>query len=99
VSVREYSDSHHQTKGFIISLIFRFNNIATGDEGKYTCIAENSAGKEVMNAYIHVLTLPAVTITPSEYVSVRPGEPLTLECEATGRPMPTVSWVKYIAPL
>ncbi|KAI5699533.1 hypothetical protein M8J75_004395 [Diaphorina citri] len=78
--------------------VLRFNNIATGDEGKYTCIAENSAGKEVMNAYIHVLTLPAVTITPSEYVSVRPGEPLTLECKATGRPTPTVSWVKYIAP-
>uniref|UniRef100_A0A8D9EVV2 Basement membrane-specific heparan sulfate proteoglycan core protein n=1 Tax=Cacopsylla melanoneura TaxID=428564 RepID=A0A8D9EVV2_9HEMI len=78
--------------------LLSFSNIAFTDEGKYTCVAENSAGREYVNAQIFVHSLPIVTTSPSEHITVRPGDSLTLKCSANARPTPTVSWTKYIQP-
>ncbi|KAL1455510.1 hypothetical protein WDU94_009600 [Cyamophila willieti] len=78
--------------------LLTFSNIAFSDEGKYTCVAENSAGTEYVNAQIFVHSFPIVTTTPSEHITVRPGDSLTLQCSASAKPTPTVSWTKYIPP-
>lgn len=35
---------------------------------------------------------PVATVTPTGPVRVRVGEPINLECQASGEPRPSVSW-------
>lgn len=61
------------------------------DEGEYTCTARNDAGSASASAVIKVRAIPEITITPNAYVQVSSGEPLNIECRASGYPEPVVS--------
>ncbi|XP_017164061.1 neural cell adhesion molecule 1a isoform X11 [Poecilia reticulata] len=61
------------------------------DEGDYTCIAKNKAGEKTEEVSLNVFVLPNITYfnnqTASEF-----DEEVTLTCEASGDPTPTISW-------
>uniref|UniRef100_A0A0N4ZRH8 protein-tyrosine-phosphatase n=1 Tax=Parastrongyloides trichosuri TaxID=131310 RepID=A0A0N4ZRH8_PARTI len=70
-----------------------FESITKDSEGTYTCKAENWAGTIYKDFDLAVLIPP--TIYPEKLnISTRPGNVVLLECNATGNPMPVVSWVK-----
>ena len=48
-----------------------------------------------LNAAAEGPMAPELTASSPESVSVRRGEPLSLECAAQGWPVPQVSWEKY----
>ncbi|XP_047041100.1 basement membrane-specific heparan sulfate proteoglycan core protein-like isoform X2 [Helicoverpa zea] len=73
---------HHELK---------FNKIEVNDEGEYTCTARNEAGTASASAIIKVRALPEITITPSPYVQLSSGDPINIECRASGYPEPQVS--------
>ncbi|XP_068186522.1 neural cell adhesion molecule 1a isoform X2 [Antennarius striatus] len=61
------------------------------DEGDYTCIARNKAGEKAEEVSLNVFVQPRITYmnnqTASEFA-----EQVTLTCEASGDPTPTISW-------
>ncbi|XP_017275367.1 neural cell adhesion molecule 1a isoform X11 [Kryptolebias marmoratus] len=61
------------------------------DEGDYTCIAKNKAGEKTEEVSLNVFVIPNITYfnnqTASEF-----DEEVTLTCEASGDPTPTISW-------
>ncbi|KAM6933620.1 neural cell adhesion molecule 1-like isoform 2-T2 [Xenentodon cancila] len=61
------------------------------DEGEYTCIAKNKAGEADQELSLRVFVKPKITyivnLTTSEME-----EQVTLTCEASGDPTPTISW-------
>uniref|UniRef100_A0A0N5BTT6 Down syndrome cell adhesion molecule-like protein Dscam2 n=1 Tax=Strongyloides papillosus TaxID=174720 RepID=A0A0N5BTT6_STREA len=70
-----------------------FESITKASEGTYTCKAENWAGTIYKDFDLAVLIPP--TIYPERLnVTSRLGNIVMLECNATGNPMPVISWVK-----
>ncbi|CAM9592142.1 unnamed protein product [Lampetra fluviatilis] len=69
------------------------------DTGRYTCVAENSAGRaeKLFNLNVHVP--PTIVGTNPESIHVVVENPISLMCEATGFPPPTLGWVKDGRPL
>ncbi|KAJ8360629.1 hypothetical protein SKAU_G00171540 [Synaphobranchus kaupii] len=63
-----------------------------GNQGTYRCSASNLFGITQSLASLIVKEPPKVTITPRGMVVVKMGEPINLECKATGEPRPSVSW-------
>ncbi|KAG7477685.1 hypothetical protein MATL_G00072180 [Megalops atlanticus] len=62
------------------------------NQGTYRCVASNSFGITQSLASLVVKDGPKVTVTPRGIVVVRMGDPINLECQATGEPRPSVSW-------
>ncbi|XP_065137446.1 neural cell adhesion molecule 1b isoform X3 [Paramisgurnus dabryanus] len=61
------------------------------DEGDYTCIATNKAGKSEQELSLKVFVQPKITFLESQ-TTTEMDEKVTLTCEATGDPTPTITW-------
>ncbi|XP_067307257.1 neural cell adhesion molecule 1b isoform X3 [Pseudorasbora parva] len=61
------------------------------DEGDYTCIALNKAGKSEQELSLKVFVQPKITYLKSQSTTEM-DERVTLTCEATGDPTPTITW-------
>ncbi|XP_067347779.1 neural cell adhesion molecule 1a isoform X3 [Channa argus] len=61
------------------------------DEGDYTCIAKNKAGKKAEEVSLNVFVKPQITYLNNQTASEF-DEQVTLTCEASGDPTPTISW-------
>ncbi|XP_037533513.1 neural cell adhesion molecule 1b [Nematolebias whitei] len=61
------------------------------DEGEYTCIAKNKAGESEKELSLRVFVKPKITYIVNQTTSEMK-EQITLTCEATGDPTPTISW-------
>ncbi|XP_018583474.1 secreted immunoglobulin domain 4 [Scleropages formosus] len=74
------------------------------DAGVYICRAQNSEGTSESKVELRVeggvqgATLPEASVSPAETVAVE-GQTVTLHCEVSGFPTPTISWSKLRAPL
>ncbi|XP_042287354.1 neural cell adhesion molecule 1a isoform X10 [Thunnus maccoyii] len=61
------------------------------DEGDYTCIAKNKAGEKTEEVSLNVFVQPKITYLNNQTASEF-DEQVTLTCEASGDPTPTISW-------
>uniref|UniRef100_A0A9L0TF86 Lactoperoxidase n=2 Tax=Equus TaxID=9789 RepID=A0A9L0TF86_HORSE len=72
-------------------------NTQETDQGIYQCMAKNVAGEvktqEVTLRYFGSPARPAFVIQPQN-TEVLVGESVTLECSATGHPVPRITWTK-----
>ncbi|XP_067364888.1 neural cell adhesion molecule 1b isoform X5 [Channa argus] len=61
------------------------------DEGEYTCTAKNKAGESEQELSLRVFVKPNITYIVNQSTSEME-EQITLTCEASGDPTPTISW-------
>ncbi|KAJ0058874.1 hypothetical protein NL108_001113, partial [Boleophthalmus pectinirostris] len=75
----------------------QIENSEESDQGKYECVAMNSAGTRYSapaNLYVRVRRVaPRFSIPPTNQ-EVMPGGSVNLTCVAVGSPMPYVKWTK-----
>ncbi|EYB86274.1 hypothetical protein Y032_0282g1279 [Ancylostoma ceylanicum] len=69
------------------------NHVQSEEEGRYTCKAENKAGKAEADTYVQV-TAPPRVFMQSEEMKVVAGRGATIRCEVFGNPPPKVEWLK-----
>ncbi|XP_065817157.1 basement membrane-specific heparan sulfate proteoglycan core protein isoform X3 [Labrus bergylta] len=62
------------------------------NHGAYRCVASNPFGITHTIVSLIIKESPVATVTPVGPVRVRVGEPINLECQASGEPRPSVSW-------
>ncbi|XP_008285892.1 immunoglobulin superfamily member 10-like [Stegastes partitus] len=69
--------------------------VGMGEEGEYTCYAENQGGQDTMKVKVKVMMTSPPTFTDDRsyrVIKVRQGATATLPCKASGDPAPTVTW-------
>ncbi|XP_005733181.1 hemicentin-1 isoform X1 [Pundamilia nyererei] len=78
----------------------RIRRAQVGDTGRYTCVANNTAGEASRHFNLKVMDPPRIEGSggPAE-VSVVVNNVLELHCEATGIPTPSLTWLKDGRPL
>lgn len=65
------------------------------DEGQYECRAENSAGFTTVTATLEINESPVITLYPNRtQLTVVENDEISIQCTATGKPTPTVTF-KY----
>ncbi|XP_065551612.1 hemicentin-2 [Lathamus discolor] len=72
------------------------------DAGRYTCEAASTAGRGRLHYELEVLTAPAIhgaTEDLAEEVTATINGTVRFKCEATGHPVPAVSWLWNDAPV
>nr|XP_046263567.1 basement membrane-specific heparan sulfate proteoglycan core protein-like [Scatophagus argus] len=72
--------------------VLTVSNAQPGNQGQYHCTARNSAGSSSATGMLNVKFAPKVRLTPPGPLRVRIGDPVSVECRATGRPRPTLAW-------
>ncbi|KAM3617456.1 uncharacterized protein V6R79_006391 [Siganus canaliculatus] len=72
--------------------VITINNVRPANHGAYRCVASNQFGITHTIVSLIVKESPVATVTPVGPVQVRVGEPINLECQASGEPRPSVSW-------
>ncbi|XP_058490461.1 receptor-type tyrosine-protein phosphatase F isoform X12 [Solea solea] len=73
----------------------QIENSEESDQGKYECVASNSAGTRYSapaNLYVRVRRVPPRFSIPPTNQEVMPGGSINLTCVAVGSPMPYVKW-------
>ncbi|KAM3861932.1 matrix-remodeling-associated protein 5-like, partial [Diretmus argenteus] len=69
--------------------------VGMGEEGEYTCYAENQGGQDTMKVKVKVMMTSPPTFTADlsyDVIKVRQGATAAIRCRATGDPAPTVTW-------
>jgi len=64
------------------------------DEGKYTCIAENNAGRIETETFLDVIIKPRVQELYNKTFPVNKPEG-KIVCKASGDPVPDIIWRKW----
>ncbi|XP_068178244.1 basement membrane-specific heparan sulfate proteoglycan core protein-like [Antennarius striatus] len=72
--------------------VLKISNARPGNQGQYHCTASTSAGRGSATAVLHVKFAPKIRLTPTGPLLVRIGAPVSMECRATGRPRPKITW-------
>ena len=74
-------------------------NAEKRDSGLYKCKESNILGHESAVTQLVVVELPRFTVSPLATLKVNQPKNITVPCQATGDPQPTVTWVKENGPL
>lgn len=69
-------------------------NAQKTDSGLYKCKASNILGHESAVTQLVVVELPQFTVNPPANLEKGPNQNITVPCQATGDPKPTVTWTK-----
>ncbi|XP_053705091.1 basement membrane-specific heparan sulfate proteoglycan core protein isoform X1 [Synchiropus splendidus] len=72
--------------------VLTVSNVQSINHGAYRCVASNPFGITHTIVSLIVKETPVVTVTPVGPLRVRVGDPINLECQASGEPRPSVSW-------
>ncbi|GFV73983.1 titin, partial [Trichonephila clavipes] len=70
------------------------NSVTSESDGNYTCKAKNSYGSDQHSSALKVKASPKWILQPSDVVTVM-GEAISIQCIASGSPVPQVIWKKY----
>ncbi|XP_071342317.1 hemicentin-1 isoform X2 [Trachinotus anak] len=91
-------DSH--LRFFNLNTTVQIIQARVNDTGRYTCVANNTAGQASRHFHLKVLDPPRIKGSGlSEEVSVVVNNVLELQCEASGIPTPSLTWLKDGRPL
>ncbi|KXJ23085.1 Hemicentin-2 [Exaiptasia diaphana] len=84
-----------------------FVNITKSEQGKYTCLVGNAVGYDTEHVYLKVVTPEVLSKTTNNRRKPEPpkrrektllvvsiGNPIRMDCSASGYPRPTVKWYK-----
>ncbi|KAL2089466.1 hypothetical protein ACEWY4_014154 [Coilia grayii] len=74
-------------------------NAQVTDTGRYVCVAENVAGSTEKSFNLNVHVPPSIVGVNPENVTVVLNNFVSLSCEASGFPPPTLSWLKDRRPV
>eukprot|EP00079_Xenopus_tropicalis_P024320 XP_012816895.1 PREDICTED: hemicentin-1 [Xenopus tropicalis] len=74
--------------------LLRFSQSSLSDTGRYTCAVSNAAGEDMRKFDVNVLVPPKITGSVQEEIKVKERGNITLSCEATGTPIPQITWLK-----
>nr|XP_046260590.1 matrix-remodeling-associated protein 5-like [Scatophagus argus] len=69
--------------------------VGKGEEGEYTCYAENQGGQDTMKIKVKVMMTSPPTFTEERsyhLIKIRQGATATVRCQVTGDPAQTVTW-------
>nr|XP_048286978.1 hemicentin-1 isoform X1 [Myodes glareolus] len=69
------------------------------DTGQYVCRAINVAGRDDKNFHLNVYVPPSIEGPEREVIVETVSTPVTLTCDATGIPPPTITWLKNHKPI
>ncbi|XP_078374920.1 roundabout homolog 3-like [Oculina patagonica] len=69
-------------------------NAQKRDSGLYKCKASNSLGQDSAVTQLVVVELPQFTVSPPSLLRELTNQNITVPCQATGDPKPTVTWMK-----
>ncbi|XP_021053028.1 hemicentin-1 [Mus pahari] len=69
------------------------------DTGQYVCRAINVAGRDDKNFHLNVYVPPTIEGPETEVIVETVSNPVTLICDATGIPPPTITWLKNHKPI
>ena len=69
-------------------------NAQKKDSGLYKCKATNILGYDSAFTQLNVVELPRFTVSPPVHLEVKRNKNVTVPCQATGDPKPTVTWVR-----
>ncbi|NXX50442.1 HMCN1 protein, partial [Tricholaema leucomelas] len=74
----------------------RLNNAQVSDTGRYVCVAANVAGLADRKYDLHVHVPPSIAgyLQTPENISIVEKNPISLLCEASGVPLPSITWLK-----
>jgi len=64
------------------------------EEGEYKCTGENVAGSVESVATLTIQEVPSIQLSPQGSVTVKLGNPLSIRCDVSGDPPPSISWSK-----
>uniref|UniRef100_A0A665U641 receptor protein-tyrosine kinase n=1 Tax=Echeneis naucrates TaxID=173247 RepID=A0A665U641_ECHNA len=72
----------------------KIHNIQREDAGQYRCVARNSFGLAFSKPVTIEVQAPARILRVPKEKRVVYGSKITLECNATGNPIPTITWLE-----
>ncbi|XP_035384811.1 hemicentin-1 isoform X2 [Electrophorus electricus] len=81
--------------------LLHIRDAQVADTGRYTCIAVNVAGQADIrhDVTVHVPASINMQVQGSQNVSVVVRNPVALTCEASGIPLPVITWLKDGQPI
>ncbi|TSL47575.1 Hemicentin-1 [Bagarius yarrelli] len=98
-----YKDSRPLTGAAGVSILNRgqvleIERAQVSDAGLYKCVAVNVAGTAELTLSLQVYVPPSIS-SKGGMVTVVVNDPIRLECEASGLPAPTLTWLKEGSPV
>uniref|UniRef100_A0A8C6YM76 Hemicentin 1 n=1 Tax=Nothoprocta perdicaria TaxID=30464 RepID=A0A8C6YM76_NOTPE len=77
-------------------LFLQLKNALVSDTGRYVCVAANVAGLADRKYDLNVHVPPSITgdLQIPENISIVEKNPISLTCEASGIPLPLITWLK-----
>jgi hemicentin len=105
-----YANISWEANGVVLQeqtkILLEIQNIKTSSKGEIKCIATNSAGSSTFLFEVNILAKPKIVAinkktlgtifktVDNEKILIKSGNNLELQCEATGNPVPMMSWKK-----
>ena len=75
-------------------LVLSIDSVQPEHTGNYTCAARNGGSESHFSAFLEVSAPPRWTSVPEEIVVAKSSDRLSLTCEASGYPKPTITWFR-----
>lgn len=75
----------------------QIRNLRPQDAGDYICQIGDQENRDLVHT-VEILVPPTVKAHPETgHITARKGSTITLECKASGNPVPSISWVKAVS--